>query len=46
MNEAHKLRTVNYAGNADLLDYEIYDFDTRDEHETGINTYRMPSPAR
>ena len=46
MNDAHKLRTVNYASNADLLEYEIYDFDTRDAHETGINTYRMRLPDR
>ncbi len=46
MNNAHKLNTVNYANNADLLEYEIYDFDTKDAHETGINTYRMRLPDR
>lgn len=46
MNDSHKLKETNYARNAELLDYEIYDFDTEDEHETGINTYRMRLPDR
>ena len=36
----------DYSDNARLYDEEIYDFDTVDEHETGINTYRMRLPDR
>lgn len=34
----------NVTKNADLLDIEIFDFDTKDEHETGINDDRMRLP--
>lgn len=34
----------NVTKNAELLDIEIFDFDTKDEHETGINDDRMRLP--
>ena len=40
------MRKPDYSKNAKLLDNEIYDYDTSDEHETGINTYRMRLPDR
>ena len=40
------MNKTNYSRNAELLDEEIYDFDTADVHETGINTYRMRLPDR
>lgn len=46
MNNAHKLREANYSKDASLKDYEIYDYDTFDEHETGINDGRMRLPSR
>lgn len=46
MNNAHKLREANYSKDVSLKDYEIYDYDTFDEHETGINDGRMRLPRR
>lgn len=46
MNNAHKLREANYSKDVSLKDYEIYDYDTFDEHETGINDGRMRLPSR
>ena len=46
MNRAHRLREVDYSSDAKLRDYEIYDYDTVDEHETGINAGRMRLPNR
>ena len=40
------MNKIDYSRNAELLDEEIYDFDTADVHETGINTYRMRLPDR
>ena len=36
----------NYSKNEELLEEEIYDFDTIDVHETGINAGRMRLPER
>lgn len=36
----------NYSKNEELLDWEIYDYDTVDVHETGINKKRMRLPER
>ena len=36
----------DYSKNEKLLDWEIYDYDTRDVHETGINRKRMRLPER
>lgn len=36
----------NYSKNEELLEEEIYDFDTTDVHETGINKKRMRLPER
>lgn len=36
----------NYSKNEELLEEEIYDFDTVDVHETGINKKRMRLPER
>ena len=36
----------NYSRNASLLEEEIFDFDTKDERETGINDGRMRLPTR
>lgn len=36
----------NYSKNEKLLDWEIYDYDTQDVHETGINRKRMRLPER
>lgn len=38
--------STNYSNDAELLMEEVYDFDTRDEHETGINDGRMRLPER
>ncbi len=46
MSKEHLLNKQNYSNNAELLDYEIYDFDTADAFETGINDYRMRLPDR
>ena len=46
MNNAHKLREANYSKDVSLKDYEIYDYDTFDGHETGINDGRMRLPSR
>lgn len=46
MNNAHRLREANYSKDVSLKDYEIYDYDTFDEHETGINDGRMRLPSR
>ena len=46
MNNAHRLREADYSSDAKLREYEIYDFDTEDEHETGINDGRMRLPSR
>lgn len=46
MNNAHKLRRADYSRDAGLKDYEIYDYDTYDAHETGINDGRMRLPSR
>lgn len=40
------MRKYDYSENAKLLDNEIFDYDSSDEHETGINTYRMRLPRR
>ena len=40
------MNRVDYSKDAELLDEEIYDYDTRDTHETGINTTRMRLPNR
>lgn len=37
---------LDYSSNAELLEEEIYDYDTVDIHETGINTDRMRLPDR
>lgn len=37
---------TNYSRNAPLLEEEIFDFETRDERETGINDGRMRLPTR
>lgn len=37
---------TNYSEDADLLPWEIYDYDTKDVHETGINEARMRLPNR
>ena len=36
----------DYSKDAELLDWEIYDYDTKDVHETGINSTRMRLPER
>lgn len=36
----------DYSKNVELLEEEIYDFDTTDVHETGINKKRMRLPER
>lgn len=36
----------NYSKDEELLEEEIYDFDTKDVHETGINAGRMRLPER
>lgn len=36
----------NYSKDEELLDWEIYDYDTVDVHETGINAGRMRLPER
>ena len=36
----------DYSKNAELLDWEAYDYDTKDVHETGINDDRMRLPDR
>lgn len=40
------MRKSDYSKNAELLDWEAYDYDTRDIHETGINDNRMRLPDR
>ena len=40
------MRKSDYSKNAELLDWEVYDYDTRDVHETGINANRMRLPNR
>ena len=40
------MRKSDYSKNAELLDWEAYDYDTRDVHETGINDNRMRLPNR
>ena len=40
------MRKSDYSKNAELLDWEAYDYDTRDVHETGINDNRMRLPDR
>lgn len=40
------MRKSDYSKNAELLDWEVYDYDTRDVHETGINDNRMRLPNR
>lgn len=40
------MRKSDYSKNAELLDWEAYDYDTRDVHETGINVNRMRLPNR
>ena len=40
------MRKSDYSKNAELLDWEVYDYDTRDVHETGINDNRMRLPDR
>ena len=40
------IRKSDYSKNAELLDWEAYDYDTRDVHETGINDNRMRLPNR
>ncbi len=40
------MNNYDFSGNARLLDVEIYDYDTSDEHETGINEDRMRLPDR
>ncbi len=37
---------LDYSSNAELINEEVYDFDSADAHETGINTYRMRLPER
>lgn len=46
MNEAHKLKEINYSKNAKLLPEEITDFSTKFPHPTGINRNRMRLPDR
>lgn len=40
------MRKSDYSKNAELLDWEAYDYDTSDVHETGINDNRMRLPNR
>ena len=40
------MRKLDYSKNAELLDWEVYDYDTVDVHETGINDNRMRLPDR
>lgn len=40
------MNRLDYSSNVDLLEEEIYDYDTVDIHETGINTDRMRLPER
>ena len=40
------MRKPDYSKNAELLDWEAYDYDTVDVHETGINDNRMRLPDR
>lgn len=40
------MRKSDYSKNTELLDWEAYDYDTRDVHETGINDNRMRLPNR
>lgn len=40
------MRKSNYSKDVELLEEEIYDFDTMDVHETGINAGRMRLPER
>lgn len=40
------MRKPDHSKNAELLDWEVYDYDTRDVHETGINDNRMRLPDR
>ena len=40
------MRKSDYSKNAELLDWEVYDYDTKDVHETGINDDRMRLPDR
>jgi hypothetical protein len=40
------MNRVDYSKDVELLDEEIYDFDTVDVHETGINAGRMRLPER
>lgn len=40
------MRKPNYSKNTELLDWEAYDYDTKDVHETGINDNRMRLPDR
>lgn len=40
------MRKYDYSKNAELFRNEVYDLDTEDRHETGINTYRMRLPDR
>lgn len=40
------MRKPDYSKNAELLDWEAYDYDTKDVHETGINDNRMRLPDR
>ena len=40
------MRKPDYSKNAELLDWEVYDYDTKDVHETGINDNRMRLPDR
>jgi len=38
--------SMNFSKDAELLDYERFDYDTIDEHATGINESRMRLPTR
>ena len=40
------MRKYDYSKNTKLFNNEVYDLDTEDKHETGINTYRMRLPDR
>ena len=40
------MRKSDYSKNAELLDWEKYDYDTLDVHSTGINDNRMRLPDR
>lgn len=38
--------SMNFSKDAELLDYEFEDYDTVDQHETGISSSRMRLPTR